>query len=69
VAYEIEVDSLLLQGDSKGSVLLGLDVLRKLGVQFPRRISTTTVLNRVDAVEVGFGRRPLSNLVAVARGH
>ena len=47
VAYEIEVYSLLVQGDSKGSVSLGLDVLCKLGVKFPKRSSRTTGLHEL----------------------
>jgi predicted ATPase len=63
VAYEIEVDSLLLQGDSKGSVLLGLDVLRKLGVQFPHKITTKTVSTELMRSKLALGRRPLSTLL------
>jgi predicted ATPase len=58
-----KLNSLLLQGDSKGSVLLGLDVLRKLGVKFPHKISTTTVLKELMRSKLALGRRPLSNLV------
>jgi hypothetical protein len=47
VAYKIDVNSLLLQGDSKGSVVLALEVLRKLGVKFPAKISATTVLKEL----------------------
>ena len=63
VAYEIEVDSLLLQGDSKGSVSLGLGVLRKLGVKFPRKISITTVLKELIRSKLALGRRSLVNLL------
>ena len=63
VAYEIEVNSLLLQGDSMGSVSLGLAVLRKLGVKFPRKISMTTVSKELIRSKLALGRRPLLNLL------
>jgi predicted ATPase len=46
-----------------GSIRLALDVLRKLGVKFPRRITLTTVLKQLIRSKRALGRRPLLKLV------
>ncbi|KAI2506905.1 PhoQ sensor [Fragilaria crotonensis] len=62
-ACVVEMDSLSLQGDLKGSVLLGLKVLRQLGVKFPRRIDLLVVANEMLKVKAAMGRRPLPELL------
>ncbi|KAI2505092.1 hypothetical protein MHU86_9368 [Fragilaria crotonensis] len=58
-ACAVEMDSLSLQNDRKGSVLLGLKVLRQLGVKFPRRIGRLAIANEMLKVKAAMGRRSI----------
>jgi predicted ATPase len=57
------VNSLAARGDLKGSVLLGLDVLRKIGVNFPGRINFVVVAKEVIRAKAALGTRPLQDLL------
>jgi hypothetical protein len=63
VAYGIEVNFLAHRGDLKGSVLLGLEVLRKIGVKFPRRINFVVVVKELIGAKAALGTRPLQDLL------
>jgi predicted ATPase len=63
VAYGIEVNSLALRGDLKGSFLLGLDVLHKIGVKFPRRVNFVGVMKEFVRAKAALGTRPLQDLL------
>jgi predicted ATPase len=58
-AYAVEMDSLALQGDLKGSIFLGLKVLRKLGVYFPRNINMLVVVNELIRAKLVMAKRSL----------
>jgi predicted ATPase len=62
-ACAVEIDSLWLQGDFMGSILLGLKELRRLGVKFPRRIGSLVVASEMCRVKTAMGGRPLSALL------
>ena len=64
-AHAIKMDALALQGDLKGSVLLGLKVLRPLGIKFPRNISMLHVVKELVAAKAMLGRRSLSALLSL----
>ncbi|KAI2506899.1 histidine kinase [Fragilaria crotonensis] len=57
------MDSLSLQGDLKGAVLLGLKVLRQLGVKFPRRVGMLVIANEMVRVKALLGKRSLPELL------
>jgi predicted ATPase len=62
-AYAVEMDSLSLEGDPKGAVLLGLKVLRHLGIKFPKNISMFVVTKELLRAKVAQGRRSLPDLL------
>ncbi|KAI2506906.1 histidine kinase [Fragilaria crotonensis] len=62
-ACAVEMDSLSLQGDQIGSVLLGLKVLRQLGVKFPRRIGNLVIAKEMFKMKAAMGRRSLPELL------
>jgi predicted ATPase len=62
VAYGIEVNSFAVRGDLKGSVLLGLDVLHKIGVNFPRKINYLVVVKEFIRAKAALGTRQLQDL-------
>ncbi|KAI2506904.1 PhoQ sensor [Fragilaria crotonensis] len=59
----IEIDSLSLQGDLKGAILLGLKVLRQLGVKFPRKIGDLAIVTEMLRVKAAMGRRSIPDLL------
>jgi predicted ATPase len=63
IAYGIEMNFLACKGDLKGSVLLGLDVLRKIGVKFPRKINFLVVVKEFIRAKAALGTRPLQDLL------
>jgi predicted ATPase len=62
-AFAVDMDSLSLQGDLKGSILLGLKVLRELGVKFPRSMGRFVIANEMLRVKAAMGRRSLPELL------
>ncbi len=62
-AHAVEMDSLTLQGDLKGSVLLGKKVLQQLRVQVPRRINVLVVAKELCMAKAAMGRKALSELL------
>ncbi|KAI2495113.1 hypothetical protein MHU86_19387 [Fragilaria crotonensis] len=63
IAGAVEMASVSLQGDLKGSVILGLKVLRQLGVKFPRRIDKLVIATEMVRVKALMGRRSLHELL------
>jgi hypothetical protein len=53
--FVIEMDSLYRQGDVKASILLGLSVLRQLGIKFPCKINFLVVAKELIAVRLTQG--------------
>jgi predicted ATPase len=64
-AFVIEMDSLYRQGDVKASILLGLSVLRQLGIKFPLKINFLVVAKELIAVRLTQGRRKLHDLLSI----
>ena len=64
-AFTIEIDILTIQGKIKESVQLGLSVLRKLGVKFPRKFNCLVVVKELMAAKVKLGRRKLQDLLSL----
>jgi predicted ATPase len=62
-ACAVEIDSLSLQGDLKGSIELGLKVLRQLGVKFPRKIGGLVIATEIFKVSLAMGRRSIPELL------
>jgi predicted ATPase len=62
-ARVVETDSLSLQGDLKGAILLGLKVLRELGIKFPQRIYDFVIVNEMLRVKAAMGRRSIPDLL------
>jgi predicted ATPase len=62
-ACAVEMESLALQGDLKGSVLIGLKMLRQLGVKFPQRIDRLVIANEMVRVKALLGKRSLPELL------
>jgi predicted ATPase len=62
-AHAVEVDSLALQGDLKGSVLLGLNVLRQLGIKISRRSDRLVVVNEMLKLKAALGRMSLPDVL------
>jgi predicted ATPase len=63
-AFAIEMDSLDMQGNLKGAIVLGFSVLRQLGVKFPRRINVGVVAMELLKAKATFGRRKLRDLLS-----
>jgi predicted ATPase len=63
--FTIEIDILTIQGKIKESVQLGLSVLRNLGVKFPHKFNTLSVVKELLAVKLKLGRRKLQDLIAL----
>jgi predicted ATPase len=64
-AFSIEMDSLSAQGNVKGSAILGLKVLRQLGIRFPRKINMFVVLKELLTTNVSLGKRRLQDLLSL----
>jgi predicted ATPase len=62
-ACAVEMDSLSLQGDLKGAVLLGLKALRQLGVKFPLRVGRLVIANEMVRAKALLGNRSLPELL------
>ena len=62
-ACAVEMDSISLQGNLKGSVRLGLKALRQLGVKFPRGIDKLVIANEMVRIKALMGRRSLPDLL------
>ena len=64
-AFAIEMDSMTVQGHLEESVLLGLSVLRKLGVKFPHKIGALYIGKELVAAKVQLGRRKIQDLISL----
>jgi predicted ATPase len=58
-AYQIQLNCLAGKGNIKESVHLGFDILRKLGLVFPKKISVLSVSREFLLVKVALGMKPL----------
>jgi predicted ATPase len=63
VAYEIQINSLANQYNIKEAVSLGLDVLRKIGVNIPRKVTVISILKELLRAKLALGRRSLDDLL------
>jgi predicted ATPase len=64
-AFAIEMDSMTVQGHLEESVLLGLSVLRKLGIKFPNKIGTFILVKELVAAKAQLGKRKLRELITL----
>jgi predicted ATPase len=64
-AFLIEMDSLTTQGYIKDSIILGLNVLRQLGIRFPRKITNVVVAKELLMAKAKLGRRKLEDLLSL----
>jgi predicted ATPase len=62
-AYCIDVESSAVQGDLEGSIILGLEVLRDLGVKFPRKIAMAAVAKEIVLSRVAIGSRSVEDIL------
>ena len=58
-AYQVQLHCLAGKGDIKAAVYLGFDILRKLGLVFPKRITLLSVSKEFLLAKVALGMRPL----------
>jgi predicted ATPase len=64
-AFVIEMDSMTVQGHLEESILLGLSVLRKLGIKFPNKIGTFILVKELIAAKTQLGKRKLRELISL----
>jgi predicted ATPase len=63
VAYQIQLLTLATKGEIKASVYLGFEILRKLGVAFPRKATVVSVAKELLLAKITLGRKPLEKLL------
>jgi predicted ATPase len=63
VAYQIKSQCLAGKGEVKESITVGFESLRKLGFNFPRKITVFSVGKQYLRAKFALGRRPLARLV------
>jgi predicted ATPase len=63
VAYQIQLLTLAAKGEIKASVYLGFEILRKLGVIFPRKVTVVSVAKELFLAKVAIGKKPLEKIL------
>jgi predicted ATPase len=65
VVFDIEMKILSGQGNLKGSLFLGVDVVRKLGVHIPQKITLSSCCREYLRCKMGLGKRSLHSLLSL----
>jgi predicted ATPase len=64
-AYQVQLHCLAGKGDIKAAAYLGFDILRKLGLVFPQKITILSVSKEFLLAKVALGMRPLTHFLTL----